>query len=172
MSRNPKTSAHRIRRKPPFFVPVPLRTRRDGWTVARQCGFLAQLYVTGSVALAARAVGMSRNSAYRLRAREGAEGFAQAWDHVLTPPGSGRVARRRTDFRKVTQAALQHRVEAGLVQPVLFRGEMRAVRKKHCNSDLLRLLSRLDAAARRAERDDAEGGAAAPAEFCKTGGCV
>lgn len=155
MTRPAKTPAHRARRKPPFFAPVPLRTRRDGWTVERQCGFLAQLYVTGSVALAARRAGMSRNAAYRLRAREGAEGFAAAWDHVLTPPGSGHFARPRIDLRKVTQSALMHRVETGLVQPLLYRGEVCTIRRKHCNTTLLRLLARQDAAERRIEREGA-----------------
>lgn len=108
-----KTPAHRVRRKPPLFHPVPLRTRRDGWTVARQCLFLAQLYVTGSVASAARAVGLSRNSAYRLRAREGAEEFAWAWDHVLSAPGTAPPARSKVDFRKVTDGALLARYERG-----------------------------------------------------------
>lgn len=153
MTRRAKTPAHKLRRKPPFFAPVPLRTRRDGWTVERQCGFLAQLYVTGSVALAARRVGMSRNAAYRLRARAGAEGFAAAWDHVLTPPGSGRIARPRPDLRKVTVSALFDQVGQGLVQPLLHRGEMRAVRRKPCNSLLLHLLVRCDAVARRVERE-------------------
>lgn len=152
-SRSPKTPAHRARRKPPFFHPVPLRARRDGWTVERQCEFLAQLYVTGSVALAARRVGMSRNSAYRLRGREGAEGFAHAWDHVLTPPGCGRCPRPRPDLRKVTDTALLHQLEQGLVQPLLYRGSMHAVRRKPCNSALLHLLARHDAAVRRVARE-------------------
>ncbi len=152
-----KTSVHRVRRKPPFFHPVALRTRRDGWTVARQCGFLAQLYVGGSVAAAARAVGMSRASAYRLRGRAGAEDFAWGWDHVLTPPGSGRRARFRPDWRKVTQMALVERLESGLVQPVLYRGEMKGIRWKPDDSALFRLLRREDAAARRAAARGAHG---------------
>lgn len=64
--------AHRVRRRPPFFHPVPVRARADGWTETRQCGFLAQLYLTGAVGAAARSVGMTRASAYRLRARPGA----------------------------------------------------------------------------------------------------
>lgn len=71
---------HRLRRRPSWFRPVPLRGRRDGWSEVRQCAFLAQLYVTGSVSAAARAVGISRASAYRLRERAGAESFAFAWD--------------------------------------------------------------------------------------------
>src|SRR3546814_5900330 len=37
----------------------------------------------GSVGQAARAVGMGRRSAYRLRDRPGAESFAQAWDRAI-----------------------------------------------------------------------------------------
>ncbi|MBD3728665.1 MAG: hypothetical protein IE933_03070 [Sphingomonadales bacterium] len=137
-----KPPAHRIRRRPGFFRPVPLRARRDGWSEGRQCGFLALLYCTGSVGAAARGVGMSRTSAYRLRARAGAESFAQAWDRVLAPPGSGACAAAREDFRKVTDAVLLARVEAGFIKPVIYRGRMSAIRRKPDNSSLLRLLRR------------------------------
>lgn len=66
------------------FTPVPSRSnRRDGWTPERQRSFIEQLARLGLVGAAARAVGMSRKSAYALRARAGAEGFAQAWDDAL-----------------------------------------------------------------------------------------
>ncbi len=140
-----KRPAHRLRRKPPFFHPVPLRARRDGWSEARQCAFLAWLYLTGSVGAAARAVRMSRNSAYRLRARAGAESFAHAWDTVLTPPGTGRCRAARADWRKVTLVELVRRVESGLVQPVIHRGRVTAMRRKPDNSALLHLIRRSDA---------------------------
>ncbi len=147
-----KPPAHRLRRKPPFFHPVLLRSREDGWSVVRQCEFLAQLYLTGSVAAAARTTGMSRASAYRLRERAGAEGFAHAWDAVLVPPGSGRLTGPDIDWRKVTHQALVSRVEWGLVQPVLHQGRMTAIRRKADNSALLRLLRRSDAGASRARK--------------------
>lgn len=134
--------AHHRRRRPPFFHPVPLRARSDGWSEARQCEFLAQLYLSGSVIAAARCVGMTRESAHRLRARAGAESFAQAWDRVLMPPGSGRCSRPKEDFRKVTNRTLEGRLETGLVQPVLYRGRMAAIRRKADNSALFRLLRR------------------------------
>lgn len=59
------------------------QTRTDGWTVQRQLGFLVALEQTRSVSKAATAVGMSRESAYRLRNR--AELFAALWDRVLAP---------------------------------------------------------------------------------------
>lgn len=139
-----KSPAHRARRRPPFFHPVPLRARHDGWSEARQCAFLAQLYVTGSVAAAAKAVGMTRASAYRLRARDGAHGFAAAWDRVLTPPGSGHCQAPREDLRKVTLKALVRRLETGLIQPVIYRRHMIAIRRKADNCALLRLLRRYD----------------------------
>ncbi|MBY8336770.1 hypothetical protein KYN89_06890 [Alteriqipengyuania sp. NZ-12B] len=142
-----KPSAHYLRRRPGRFSPVPLRTRRDGWSLARQCAFLVQLYLTGSVAAAARHVGMSRASAYRLRARPEARSFADAWDRVLTPPGSGRVEGAREDFRKVTDAELMARVKRGLVRPVIYRKAMIDIARKPDVSALLRLTRRLGAAA-------------------------
>ncbi|MCB1719955.1 MAG: hypothetical protein KDK05_32950, partial [Candidatus Competibacteraceae bacterium] len=43
--------------------------RHDGWTPARQAAFLRELAASHCVSAAARAVGMSRQSAYALRAR-------------------------------------------------------------------------------------------------------
>ncbi len=138
----PKRPAHKRRRRPPFFRPVPLRARADGWSEARQCGFLAQLYVTGSVAAAARAVEMTRASAYWLRNRPGAESFAHAWDHVLSSPGSGRFRAWRPDYRSLTLATLNEWLETGLVQPMIYRGRMCGIRRKPDDSALFRLLRR------------------------------
>ena len=55
--------------------------RRDGWTGARQLKFLARLAARPDVRRACAAVGLSRQSAYRLRARDPA--FAAAWDEAL-----------------------------------------------------------------------------------------
>ncbi len=113
-----------------------------------QCAFLAQLYLTGSVAKAARRVGRSRESAYRLRAREGAGSFADAWDRVLAGPGAPGeppVRKRKVaDWRKVTLEELHWRVETGLWRPLIYRGAMRAVARKPDNSALMRLLGQLD----------------------------
>lgn len=139
-----KRRPHQCRKRPPFFRPVPLRARADGWSEARQCGFLVQLYVTGSVAAAARAVGMSRESAFRLRARAGAESFAAAWDQVLSTPGSPRFRAWRPDYRKVTLPTLHRWLETGFVRPVIYRGRMCAIRRKPDDSTLFRLLRRED----------------------------
>ncbi|HMI39885.1 MAG TPA: hypothetical protein VK485_01485 [Sphingomicrobium sp.] len=58
-------------------------TRRDGWTAERQLGFLAALARTCSVSRAAGSVGMSRESAYRLRLRSEGALFAALWDSAL-----------------------------------------------------------------------------------------
>lgn len=142
MASRSKPPAYKLRRKPPFFRPVPLRSRRDGWSETRQALFLAELYLTGSVRRAAQRVGMSRNSAYRLRARDEADSFARAWDSVMTTPGEGRLPAATPDWRKVTQKALIARVETGLVKPVIYRGRLISIVRKPDDSALFRLLRR------------------------------
>ena len=110
----------------PAFYPVPVRTRRDGWTIERQADFLGLLAECGSVIGACEGVGMSRKSAYRLRALPGAESFAAAWDAVLGAPS-----------RKVTAPA-PHFLECDpLVRLVMFRGRYRGAWRNAGNGDLL-----------------------------------
>ena len=133
-ARPPRRKAPRV---PPFY-PVPSRGRRDGWTIARQAEFLGMLAETGTVMGACEAVGMSRNSAYRLRARPKAESFAAAWDAALGAP-----------VQKVTVTDLEFLAYHGLVHPVMFRGKYRGSWRKPDSSALVRLMKRLD---RQAER--------------------
>jgi hypothetical protein len=66
------------------FAPVPQqRHRADGWTPETQANFIRALSAMGSVGKAARAVGMGRASAYRLRERPGGRSFAAAWDGAI-----------------------------------------------------------------------------------------
>ena len=60
------------------FIAVPVRARHDGWTKVRQQGFILRLALGGCVTLAAKAVGKTRKSAYRLRERADAASFAAA----------------------------------------------------------------------------------------------
>ena len=62
------------------WVPVRRRPRYDGWTEEKQRRFIEVLAHTGLVGLAAKAVGMSRESAYRLRSSPHGAAFARAWD--------------------------------------------------------------------------------------------
>ena len=142
MTTEPKP-VRRARRQPrvPAFYPVPTRGRHDGWTVQKQTDFLGYLAETGSVMGACEAVGMSRNSAYKLRARPNAESFAAAWDAALGAP-----------VRKITVDDLEFRAYHGLIQPVLFRGKYRGAWRKPDNSALLRLHRQHERRAERWER--------------------
>ena len=62
------------------WVPVRRRPRYDGWTEEKMRRFIEVLADTGLVGLAARQVGMSRESAYKLRRAAHAAAFARAWD--------------------------------------------------------------------------------------------
>ena len=104
-----------------------------GWTAQRQTDFLGMLAETGSVVGACEAVGMSRKSAYALRARPGAESFTAAWDAALGMP-----------VRKVTVPDLHFLAHHGLIRPLLFRGRYRGAWSKPDDSALLRLCGRLD----------------------------
>jgi DNA-binding phage protein len=130
-------------RRVPAFLPVPLRTRADGWTPARQAAFLGALAETRSVSAAARKVRMARETAYRLRKLPGAESFAAAWDAVL-----GRVTPGR---RKVTPEERARRAIEGLLKPVMYRGKHVATARKADNSALLGHLAQLDRATRNLE---------------------
>lgn len=65
------------------FTPAPVLARRDGWTADRQRAFIAALARHGGIAEAARSVGMTPQTARRLRKRVGAEDFARAWDAAV-----------------------------------------------------------------------------------------
>lgn len=74
--------------EPTPFTPVPTRKHIAGWTVVKQFDFIQHLAAFGSVAAAARAVGMSEASAWRLRARPGSDSFCRAWDIALASAGA------------------------------------------------------------------------------------
>jgi hypothetical protein len=128
----PSRRAYRRLRVPAFY-PVPVRTRRDGWTIERQADFLGMLAETGSVIGTCEAVGMSRKSAYRLRALPGAESFAAAWDAAL----GGEV-------RKVTPPARDFLDCNPPVRLVLFRGRYRGSWRNAADGALVRHVCRPD----------------------------
>lgn len=115
------------------FDPVPLqRARHDGWTPERQRRFIALLAATGVVSAAARAVGMSTQSAYRLRERPGAAGFAAAWD-MAQRQGQDRAFALALDralngydeprFFKGRQIGTVHRFDSRLALAALNAGD-------------------------------------------------
>jgi hypothetical protein len=104
------------------FAPAPTAsTRHDGWTPDCQRGFIAELASHGGVAAAARAVGMTPQSANRLRRRPGAESFAGAWDAALL--------QGRDNSRDEAIA----RGRDGWLSPVMRRGEIVGQRRRYDN---------------------------------------
>lgn len=132
------------RRRVPAFTPVPLRYRRDGWTPGRQADFLGHLAETGSVSAAAAHVGLTRESAYRLRDKPGAGSFAAAWDAVVAPPP-------RAPTSMFTSGLLWHRLNLGTLKPIMRGGKHVATRHSPDNCALLELY-RQDLQRRRQER--------------------
>ncbi len=65
------------------FEPACCRARHDGWTAQRQRAFIEALAECAVVSVAARMVGMSARSAYKLRKRPEAASFSDAWDRAL-----------------------------------------------------------------------------------------
>jgi hypothetical protein len=70
------------------WVPVRRRPRFDGWTEEKQRRFIEALADTGLVSHAAKAVGMTRESANRLRRSPHGAAFARAWDAARLHAGS------------------------------------------------------------------------------------
>ncbi|MCC6927090.1 hypothetical protein [Novosphingobium sp.] len=108
---------------------VPLRQRDDGWTAQRQRDFLEALAACGSVSKAALNVGMSRESAYALRRRADARGFAQAWD-----------AARAMAVEHLTEVAWDRALE-GEVRQVYYHGELVGETRHFDNRLLLALIA-------------------------------
>ena len=140
---NPAARWPAWKRVPPF-LPVPLRARADGWTPERQAQFIGLLAETGSVAEAARRVGMSRMAAYRLRRRAGAESLAHAWDAIV-----GFWRGEPVERRKVTPSELFERAHEGEFHIRMRRHKFVRAARKPRTSALLRRLRRLDGAAAR-----------------------
>jgi len=93
------------------FAPVPVRPRHDGWTIERQIAFLRKLADCGSVSAACKHVGMSRESACKLRLHAAARDFRDAWDAALD-----------CAYAALEESAME-RARNGVARPVFFRGE-------------------------------------------------
>ncbi len=103
----------------PPFDPVPVKPRHDGWTPARQRGFVEALAATACVADAASCVGMSETSAYNLYARPDASAFRAAWDAAL-------------QFGVVKlEAAIFSRAIHGVPVPHYYKGELVGEHRKY-----------------------------------------
>ena len=92
--------------------------RHDGWTPQKQAAFLNELAATHCVSTAARAVRMSRVSAYQLRARLKGEPFDKAWQAALL-----------CRFDALAEAALERALN-GVEVPHFYKGEVVGTSRK------------------------------------------
>lgn len=114
------------------WVPVRRRPRLDGWTEEKQRRFIETLADTGLVNVAAKAVGMTREGAYRLRRAAHGAAFARAWDAARHHAGG-----------LIEDIAFDRAIE-GTEQEVLDKsGDVIATRLVHDNRLLKYLLSHL-----------------------------
>lgn len=80
--------------------------RRNGWTLARQLEFLRALMRHGVVARAATEVGMTEQSAYRLKRRQPAD-WQRLWDDIVDY--GSRAHAHATHTRKRARTSLTFR---------------------------------------------------------------
>ncbi len=90
----------------------PVSAHGGGWTRPKQAAFLHALAFTHNVGAAARAVGMSRQSAYRLRARLKGEPFDLAWSAAF-----------QSCFDALAEAAMERALH-GVEVPHYHQGEL------------------------------------------------
>ncbi len=98
----------------PASLPAKSRpARHNEWTRAKMVTFLRELAATQSVALAAKAVGMSRTSAYNLRNRLQGSPFSLGWE-VALECGMHQLAHAVMD-RALNGTEVQHYYKGELV---------------------------------------------------------
>lgn len=104
----------------PNYLPArrPKSSPEPRWTGARMGQFLDELAASQSVAAAARAVGMSRQSAYRLRARLQGAAFGTAWEAAL-----------QLGYDTLHRAAFERALH-GVEVPVYHKGELVGTRRQ------------------------------------------
>jgi len=120
------------------FTPVPLRAQHNGFRAKQQVRFVVALARGASVAEAARAVGMTRPSVYRVRRRPDAGSFAAAWDNAVE------FARSIDEQRR----AIPMTIETILV-PRYYRGRLIGYVQREDVAGAMRLLGQLDRMAER-----------------------
>lgn len=134
------------------WVPVLRKPRQDGWTPQRQRDYIGALAERGCVEQAAREVGMSVRSCYRLRHAPGADSFAAAWDAALAHAARGLV-----------DLAFDRAIH-GSAEPVFDKEGRRVGRRMRQNDRLLMFLLRayMPERFRHAHRDTLAPGEAPP----------
>jgi hypothetical protein len=123
--------------EPPLTIdttPAPAR----GWTPALKAKFLDRLAAHGNARAACRNVGLSHESAHRLRRRD--HDFARGWAAAI-------LLARENGVQVLAERAIE-----GIEEDVWYRGELRGTRRRYDTRLLLAHLVRLD---RLAANDDA-----------------
>lgn len=93
-------------------MPEPsLRPQHNGWSKPKMRRFLEALAASGSVTTAAKSVYMTRDSAYKLRARLAGTPFDLGWEAAL-----------ENALRQVTHEAVDRAIN-GVPQPIFWKGE-------------------------------------------------
>lgn len=116
-----------------LFNPVPVRARRDGWTPEKQREFIEALADTGLVREAAARVGMTEQSAARLRRRADARAFDLAWEAAVRPGA-----------RRLHAIAWERAIE-GTVKRHYYHGELKSEERVYDNRLLVYLLGKTQA---------------------------
>jgi hypothetical protein len=108
--------------------PVPYVRRGDRWNKPKMAEFLRQLAATHSVTAAARAVGMSRRSAYKLRTRLKGQPFDIAWEAAF-----------RHGCDELAHTALELALEGEVVRHY-YQGELKGTYRKRNPQLIVQLL--------------------------------
>lgn len=116
--------------QPPTPSPAPSAASGNGWTPERKALFLDRMACHGNARAACRAVGLSREAAYKLRRRDAL--FARAWAAAL-------VLARENGEQVLGERAIE-----GVEEEIYYRGELIGTRRRYDSRLLLAHLARLD----------------------------
>jgi hypothetical protein len=112
------------------FTPVPRATKRwNGLTDLKQHTFIQLLADSGSVTMAAKAIGTSPSAMYTLRRAEGAESFAAAWEAAI-----------EIGARRVLDTLMEHAIH-GTPETIIQDGEVVAERRKYNHRAMMWIVS-------------------------------
>lgn len=113
------------------FDPVSVRHRIDGWTPDKQREYVEALADSGVARYAAGRVGMSEQSAARLRRRADARAFDRACDGAM-----------RIGARRLISVAYERAIE-GTIKRHFYHGEVRSEERVYDNRLLIALIGKL-----------------------------
>jgi hypothetical protein len=120
-------------------LPAPPQSGADSphgprWTKRKMAEFLRALAATHSVKAAAKTVGMSRQSAYKLRSRLKGKAFDAAWDEAF-----------RHSYENLPYAALERALN-GIEVPHYYKGELIGTSRRYDERLTVTLLKMISSA--------------------------